>query len=436
MKKLLFSAILITILASLLLLSACGRDDTPPSETDTSLLPGESLSPGDTTKDTQEPGTGSLLEDVTAIPRYDYFEADVSKDVTVEPSDYTDLHLTLPATLLITDQDVQLYIQQKLLFERRTADDNLKKVTDKPLKLGDSAFIYYRGTVDGVEFEGGSNMSSEAPVELGLGSGTFIPGFEDGLVGVIPSQTSKEHPFALHVTFPEDYGNEQLNGKEAVFEVIVEYAIQYTIPTYDRNFVEKTLQYEPQKDFYASDKALLTEFEAYVKTFLEEQNKQNILYAQTNALWTHLTSEITCRNLPESELRFYYDSYVSEIEYYYEMYKSYDASFATMYPDVDSFAVVYMGLSKGADWKVELTHMSEMLVKKDMISHAIAEAEGMETVSEEEYKAQVAYWVSQYQGYMTEAEIIKSMGELYLREAAFSEKMGTWLMERVTFLYE
>ena len=54
-----------------------------------------------------------------------------------------------------------------------------------------------------------------------------------------------------------------------------------------------------------------------------------------------------------------------------------------------------------------------------MIAHAIAEVEGMETVTDEEYKAQVKYWVDYYYGYMSEADIIQNMGETYLKEAAF-----------------
>ena len=76
------------------------------------------------------------------------------------------------------------------------------------------------------------------------------------------------------------------------------------------------------------------------------------------------------------------------------------------------------------------------MVKKDMITHAIGEAEGIESVTDEEYQAQVDYWVEQYSGYMSADEIIQNMGELYLRESAFAVKMGDWLLERVTFTYE
>ena len=71
-----------------------------------------------------------------------------------------------------------------------------------------------------------------------------------------------------------------------------------------------------------------------------------------------------------------------------------------------------------------------------MITHAIAEMEGMETISDEEFKAEVQYWVDYYYGYMTEEEILTNMGEDVIREGTLAEKMQTWLLGRVTFTFE
>ena len=259
MKKFLLPTILAALFAGLFLLCACNNQIKDPGEES-----GTGLTNTEVSSDTTDPDKNNeselvtgINEAVTAVPRYDYFEADVSKDVTIDPSVYADMQLKLPASLLITDEDVQDFIES-LRFRYRTADNKEAEVKDQPLKMGDTAYIYYRGTIDGVAFEHGSNMEDESPYGLGLGSGSFIPGFEEGLVGVIPAQTSQESPFALTVTFPEDYGDEELNGKEAVFYVVVEYSVQYTMPEYNRSFVEETLLYEPKEDFYASDKALLT----------------------------------------------------------------------------------------------------------------------------------------------------------------------------------
>ena len=106
------------------------------------------------------------------------------------------------------------------------------------------------------------------------------------------------------------------------------------------------------------------------------------------------------------------------------------------YPDLDAFAKSYMGVEADGDWKAELNRLCEDMVKKDMIAHAIAELEGFETVTEEEFKAELKYWVDSYQGYMTEEEILAQMGEEVIREGAFSEKVQKWLLEKASFTFE
>ena len=399
-----------------------------------SLLLLASCSKGGKTDDTTSADTSKETEAVTAIPRYDYMDAEVAPDVQIDRADYVGVTLTVPNSLKVTEDDVKAYVGN-LLFKRRTAVNGTTMVKDQALKLGDDAYIYYKGFVDGKEFEGGSNWDDEKPYSLGLGSGSFIPGFEDGLVGVIPNQTSKDKPAEIHITFPEEY-TEELAGKDAVFHVVVEYAVQYTIPELTRDFVVNTLKYKPKMEFYASDEALLDEFKEYVYGTLVDQNAQNVENAKVDALWNHLTEKATCKNLVADEVTHYFNAYKSEVEYYFDYYTSMgNEEFKKLYPDLDTFAPVYLGLDKGADWKAEVTEMAELMVKRDMITHAIAELEGIETVTEEEYKAQVKYWVDYYYGYMTEAEIIQNMGETFLKESAFAEKMDKWLMDQVTFTY-
>ena len=182
-------------------LCACGQDNGGKfcSECGTAR-PEPETTEADTEADTEAPSeeatTESPTEEVTEpaetetrAPRYDYFEADVKADVMVEQSVYANMQLTLPAELQITHEDVMEYIDY-ILFQYRTADNGTTQVTDQPMKLGDTAYVYYKGMMDGEEFEGGSNWDDASPYALGLGSGSFIPGFEEGLVGVIPANSS------------------------------------------------------------------------------------------------------------------------------------------------------------------------------------------------------------------------------------------------------
>ena len=392
-----------------------------------------------TTEDTTGTGTTVQTEAATAIPRYDYMDATVAPDVSINREDYTNLSLTLPNYLKITDEDVASYVLN-IRFQRRTADNGTAMVKDKALKLGDDAYIYYKGFVDGKEFETGTNWDDEKPYTLGLGSGQFLPGFEESLVGLVPNQTSKTNPAEIHVTFPEGY-SEELGGKEATFQVVIEYAVQYTLPEYTRSFVVDTLKYEPKDEFYASDRALLDEFEEYVYDYLVEQNKTNVENAKIDTLWNHLTEKAICQNHPQLELDYYASSYKAEVEYYFEYYTAYGGDeFKKLYPDIATFAPVYLGLAKGADWEAEVAKMSRLMVERDMITHAIAELEDLETVTEEEFNAQVQYWIdyylSTYYTSVSKAEIIQNMGETFLMESAFAEKLDKWLMDQVTFTYE
>lgn len=455
MKRMSMLLALVAGLMCLVLLVACTGNPAAPQDTtadttaDTSLEVGTDTDTGltETTDETTAPadtatdGTGAAEtkrepeETTEAVTRYDYFEAEVLPDVAIEKKDYEGLTLKLDPALLITDENVQDYIVY-LRYQERKADNGTTQVKDKPLKLGDSAFIYYEGKIDGVAFEGGSNMEEKAPYELGLGSGRFVPGFEEGLIGVVPNTTSKDKPFVLTVTFPEDYGNEELNGKEAVFYVVVEYAVQYTMPDYTRDFVENTLKFEPEKE-HVTDGSYLAEFEAYLKEYLESKNASYVDSAKTDALWTYLTDLVECKHMPESEIAYYRDSYKNEIQSAYDYYASSGGEeFKKLYDTVGKFAVAYMGFPKDSDWEEEIEKMSRLMVEKDMIIHAIAELEGIETVTKEELDEEIEYWVEYYSGYMTKEDILENIGEAYLKESAFAVKMYEFLIGKVNFVYE
>ena len=97
-----------------------------------------------------------------------------------------------------------------------SGSDTSSYSTDTSLTVedGDTVNIDYVGTIDGVEFDGGS--TGGAGTDLVIGSGRYIDDFEDQLIGSHPGDTVE-----VNVTFPDDYGNEELNGKDAVFTVTI-----------------------------------------------------------------------------------------------------------------------------------------------------------------------------------------------------------------------
>lgn len=382
--------------------------------------------------------TQSSTNNSTTTARFNYMSNHVVAYVSFDSGLYTDMKLTVPNSLKVKDEDVQSYIDY-IRFENRKAVNGETKLTDIEVRQGDDAFIYYKGFLDGKVFDGGSNWDDASPYQLGIGSQTFIPGFEEGLLGVVPNTTSKDNPYKLTLTFPEEYQNEELAGKEVVFHVVITHIVQYDVPVYDLSFITDTLKYKFEKSFYASDEARFEEFEAVIREELVASNAESLLNAKSDALWTYLIEKATFTWLPETEVNYYYTNYVEELKSIYNYYSASSINgeeFKAAYPTVDKFAIAYLGLKSDANWLDDMKRRAEDIVKKDMVGHAIGEIEGLETVSEKEFNDQVKYWADQYKDYgMSESDVIASMGKDTLNEMAFSEKIENWLMDRVTYTY-
>ncbi len=99
-------------------------------------------------------------------------------------------------------------------FPKKSTEKTLQTKSSLEVKDGDTVNIDYVGRIDGVAFEGGNTKGQGA--DLTIGSGTYIDDFEEQLIGSHPGDEVK-----VTVTFPENYGNIELNGKEAVFDVVV-----------------------------------------------------------------------------------------------------------------------------------------------------------------------------------------------------------------------
>lgn len=133
-------------------------------------------------------------------------ETDVEKYVTL--GDYKNITANAEVPE-ITDEMIDSSVES--VWENMLTEET--GVKDREVKKGDVVYISFVGKKDGVAFEGGTGDSN-----LKIGSDTFIPGFEDGLIGVMPGK-----PVELNLTFPEDYRVEDLAGEDVIFEVTVHY---------------------------------------------------------------------------------------------------------------------------------------------------------------------------------------------------------------------
>ena len=158
-----------------------------------------------------------------------YLKGVTAADYVTLPDDYADI--TISADLgQVSDDDINDYIDSNVLSNFATTNE----VKDRAAADGDTVNIDYVGRIDGVAFDGGDTKGSGA--DLTLGSGTYIDNFEDQIVGHTPGET-----FDVTVTFPEDYGNEDLNGKEAVFETTLNYIKESVTPELTDDWVKENL---------------------------------------------------------------------------------------------------------------------------------------------------------------------------------------------------
>ncbi len=183
-------------------------------------------------------------------------EVFISPDVTL--GEYMNLTVEVPPMKAVTDEEVESRIQQSLSDHTR-----LVEVLDRPVAEGDTVKLNYRGTVDGVAFEGGTAEDQT----LVIGSHQFIPGFEEQMVGMCVAEERD-----LSVTFPADYHAAELAGKEAVFHVKVNSISVSETPELTDDFVADT-----------TDWASVEEYRAGLRAQMEAAAKRNHEVAIENA---------------------------------------------------------------------------------------------------------------------------------------------------------
>ncbi|WP_315460497.1 trigger factor [uncultured Streptococcus sp.] len=175
-----------------------------------------------------EAAVAELELDVVAQPKIDVTSMEKGQEWTltaevvtkpeVKLGDYKDLEVSVEATKEVTDAEVD----EKVERERNNLAELIIK--EDAAELGDTVVIDFVGSVDGVEFDGGKGDN----FSLELGSGQFIPGFEDQLVGAKAGETVE-----VNVTFPENYQAEDLAGKDAKFVTTVHEVKAKEVPALD-----------------------------------------------------------------------------------------------------------------------------------------------------------------------------------------------------------
>ena len=327
----------------------------------------------DNTEDTSEdtPTTAELMAGI-----------DVEKCVTL--GDYKGV--TVEKTIQsVTDEDVQNEIDNALA--------NYPVEVDQAAKEGDTVNIDYVGKIDGEEFDGGSDQGAD----LKLGSGKFIDGFEDGLIGARKVETR-----TLNLTFPEDY-TQDLAGKAVEFTVTV-------------NAVKEPLS-EPTDQWVADNIEgydNIADYKAGIRSEQEESNEQTAENQVRYAAWTQVIDNCTINEYPETLVEVGKKLYEQQVETY--------AKYAGM--ELDAY-IESSGLTQ-EEYQSNMEEYGKNVAAQALVCQAICDKEGF-AIGDDDYQKALQDMLTEYG--CTEDELIQTYGQDNVEQSIMLNRVSNLILE-------
>ena len=295
--------------------------------------------------DIQQIGTGKNLQFTC--------EVFVKPDVTL--GEYKGVEVKREHTL-VTEDEVNAEIEKE-----RNKQAAEVSIDNRAVAEGDTVNLDYSGSVDGVKFAGGT---AEAQT-LKIGSHTFIPGFEEQMVGMNIGEEKD-----LEVTFPEEYHAKELAGKKAVFHVKVNGITETQLPALDDDFAKDISEFDT-----------LDEYKADVRAKLEAQAAERDNNAFTNAVIEKVMENATVE-IPEAMVERQIDS----------MVRNFEARLAQQGLKLADF-IKYTGQDEKS-FRNQYREQAEKSVRANLVLEAVENAENFEA-TEEEIDAEIAKFAGQ-----------------------------------------
>ena len=291
--------------------------------------------------------------EVVSQPEFDIVSIDdnglvLSAKVYVKPdvviTDYVGIEVEKEVAP-VTDEDVDKEIE--MVRERNSREID---VTDRAAEMGDTAVIDFEGFCDGVAFEGGKGTD----YALKLGSGSFIPGFEEQVAG-----KNIDEEFDVNVTFPTEYHAADLAGKEAVFKVKIHAITKVELPALDDDFAKDV------SDFDTFD-----EYKADLKAKIEKRHETTADNAVEDKLVAALIEKLEA-DIPEA-------MYVAETE---NFVRDYDTRLRSQGLDLNTY-FKYTGMTLDT-LREQMRPQAERQVKARLALEKIAALENLEATEED-----------------------------------------------------
>lgn len=299
-----------------------------------------------------------------------------------------------PYSISVTDEDVDAQIQSNL--EAAATDKKLDKNT--AIEDGDTVNIDYTGKVDGKKFDGGSAKKQD----LTIGSGSFIDGFESGLIGHKKGET-----VTLDLTFPKDYSEESLQGKAVTFTVKINSATRSVVPELDEAFVKKNSDYKTVEEYRGS-----------VEKELYDQKETEAINNQKTTLWSAALDNTEVKKYPERELDHYMEFNSEQLD---ETAKSYGVSREDMLAQYD--------LEDEDEFKAVNEDSSKLRVKQEMLIQYIADQENLSYTDKEKENLIKSFESQGYDADAIEQQTGRPLAE-YVHIELLYEKVLDFLLDQ------
>ena len=305
-------------------------------------------------------------EEIVSSPKIEVTEIEAGKGMTFTAEVALKPEVTLgeykgvevkKADTTVTDEEVMAAIDKE-----RENNSRAIVITDRPVKAGDETIIDFEGFVDGVAFDGGKGEN----YPLTIGSGAFIPGFEEGLIGA-----NLNEELDVNVTFPEDYQASELAGKAATFKCTVKEIKEKELPELDDEFASEVSEFDT-----------LEEYKADVKKNLEEKKASDAKREKIDAVVEAVIANATM-DIPEAMVSTTQRQILDE----------YAQNMQAQGLNLEQY-MQYTGLD--ADTLMEqLKPQAESRIKGRLVLEAVAKAENI-TASEEDFEAEVKTMAEAY----------------------------------------
>ena len=341
--------------------------------------------------------TDAKIEAVSR-PEIDIIQMEKGKDLIFTAVVQTKPEVTLGKYKGIELKKVEYNVEEKDIdheighMQERNA--RLVNVEDRPVEKDDTTVIDFEGFVDGVAFEGGKAENHE----LVIGSNTFIPGFEDQIIGMKIGEEKD-----INVTFPEEYFSKDLAGKAAVFKVKLHEIKKKELPEVDDEFAKDVSEFDTIKELKAS-----------IKEKLEEENKNKAKY-ETEEEAIKTVCDNTEIDIPSGMVKTETDNMIKDIEQ------------RLMYQGLNFAQYLQMMGKTEEDMRNEMKEQAERQVKTKLVLEAIVVAEKIEA-TEEEIKAKLEEMATMYGKDVKELESNASL-KAYVAESAKTEKAISFIVD-------